>query len=976
MAYWCVMGSTGTGSGPSWQPPADLLEREAEMAELSRALAAARNGAGCLVEIEGPAGIGKSRLLAEARTMAGALGMGVLTARGIDLERDAPFGVASGLLATVLAAKSGSERARLLSGHASLAAALLDPAVPLETDPSALVRGLYWLTANVAGFRDAKDRATKDRAGLLIAVDDVQWADHPSLSYLAYLAARIDELPAVLVVAVRSGEEDADSRKLSWLRDPGLRVLKPRALSLDAVARLVQGELPGAAPAFSRACAEVSGGNPFLAVELLRTLRADGIAAAAESVARVESLVPDSVLHSVLVRLARLGEGAERLAGAVAVLGDRTSLRQARLLANLDTEDAEKAADALAMASILDPGEPLRFTHPLIASSVHADISPFARARAHRRAADLLAGDGAPVEAIVAHLLLTNPDGDQQTVAILREAAASALARGDPAAAAHLLARALAEPPAMAERGRVLLELANAEIELGDVSAAGRIDEALPLVKAPADRVRVLTALGRLRFNRGEHEAAADAMAKALALLNPGDPALPPLLVSYLTFTTFRASLHPLAEERLRPLIDAARNGQPPDDPGLLAHLVLRLALAAEPAGQIRALAERATAADPLVEPASLGILTGLVVQALCCADELDDAERICAAALAAARRRGSLLNFTMASYHRAIARYHRGELASALADLDQALVSSREGWTAGDAWTGSLRVHIHVERGDLAAARHALTMTAGASPGSMDLPIALFARARLAHAEGHPDMALADAEAAGRILATGFSINHPGFVPWQRTAALAARALGQADRARALAGELLDRARWSGTARALGLALRTQAAIVTGERRLLLLAEATEALKESPSALERAHALVELGAARRRAGQRSAAQPPLREGLQLADRMGATPLIQTARHELRATGARPRRAAHTGAAALTPTERRVADLAAGGLTNTQIAQALFVTGKTIQTHLANAYRKLGINSRRDLPAALSRGIYGSDNDIIDKELP
>jgi tetratricopeptide (TPR) repeat protein len=184
-------------------------------------------------------------------------------------------------------------------------------------------------------------------------------------------------------------------------------------------------------------------------------------------------------------------------------------------------------------------------------------------------------------------------------------------------------------------------------------------------------------------------------------------------------------------------------------------------------------------------------------------ADELDDAERICAAALAAARRRGSLLNFTMASYHRANARYHRGELADALADLDQALVSSREGWTAGDAWTGSLRVHIHLERGDFPAAHDALTMTTGASPDSMDLPIALFARARLAYAEGQPDVALADAETAGRVLATGFSINHPGFVPWQRTAALAACALGETDRAQALTGELLDRARWSGQGRA-----------------------------------------------------------------------------------------------------------------------------------------------------------------------------
>ena len=206
------------------------------------------------------------------------------------------------------------------------------------------------------------------------------------------------------------------------------------------------------------------------------------------------------------------------------------------------------------------------------------------------------------------------------------------------------------------------------------MSAGGRIDEALPLFEAPEDRVAALAALARLHFNRGAHEAAASAMEEALELLKPEDPALPPLLVSYLTASTFRAELAPLAAKRLQPLIEAARDGRPPDDPGLLAHLVLRLAFAAEPAERIRMLAARATAADPLVEPASLGILTGLIVQALCCVDELDDAERICAAAIAAARRRGSLLNFTMTSYHRAIGRYRRGELSSALADLDQAL--------------------------------------------------------------------------------------------------------------------------------------------------------------------------------------------------------------------------------------------------------------------------------------------------------------
>lgn len=952
-----VDGPSAEGASVDGAATGDLLERAAELAGLSQALAAACRGAGSLVVVEGPAGIGKSRLLSAAGEVADGLGMAVCRARGIELERGAPFGVASELFAPALIAASGEERSRLLAGHAALAASLFDPAVPGQADPSALVRGLYWLTVNLASGSRTGDAGAK---GLLIEVDDAQWADQSSLGFLAFLAARLGELPVVLAVAVRGGEEPTDRAVLDWLRDRPGRVLKPRPLSAGAVDRMVAAGLPGAEPEFTHACAEVSGGNPFLAWELVRALRDDGIPPVAGSVSRVRRLVPDSVLHSVLVRLARLGEPARRLAESVAVLADGTPLRRARLLAGLDPLTAEAAADMLAEAHILGPGEPLRFAHPLIANAVYADLAAYARARAHRRAAGILEADAAPVGAVAAHLLLTRPDGDRRTVSILRSAAGQAMGRGDPDVAAHLLARALEEPPEPAGRAALLLDLADAEMQCGQPAAAEHIDEALALLGESADRTRGLTALGRLRFTLGEHRAGAEAMDQALSRLAPDDPAMAPLLADYLTLTTFRAPLHPLAEQRLRPVVAAARQGRPPEHPALLAHLVLRLAFAAEPPSRLRPLAERATAADPLIDPATHGILMGMVVQALCCVDELDSAERLCDAALAAARRCGSLLGYSMACYSRAIGRYHRGDLVDALADLDQAMVASREGWTAGDPWNAALQVHAQLERGDLAAARDALALTA-AEPDSMDQAIALSARARLALADGRPAEALADAREAGRVLSSGFGIDHPGFVPWRRVAVLAADAAGRPEQAHALASEMVERARWTGTARALGLALRTQAAISPGEQRLPLLAEAVDVLRQSPSALQRAHALVELGAAHRRAGRRSAAQPPLREGLQLSDGMGAVPLVQRARQELLATGARPRRAAHTGPDALTPTERRVAELAAENMTNSQIAQALFVTTKTIQTHLGHAYRKLGIDSRRDLPAALAR---------------
>jgi DNA-binding CsgD family transcriptional regulator len=135
---------------------------------------------------------------------------------------------------------------------------------------------------------------------------------------------------------------------------------------------------------------------------------------------------------------------------------------------------------------------------------------------------------------------------------------------------------------------------------------------------------------------------------------------------------------------------------------------------------------------------------------------------------------------------------------------------------------------------------------------------------------------------------------------------------------------------------------------------------EAVDLLERSPAALERARALVELGAALRRERQNARSREPLRHGLELARSLGAQPLANRAHSELLAAGGRRRAARqHSGADSLTATERHVAELAAGDLSSRQIARALYLTPKTVDWHLGNAYRKLGINSRRQLKEAL-----------------
>ncbi len=194
--------------------------------------------------------------------------------------------------------------------------------------------------------------------------------------------------------------------------------------------------------------------------------------------------------------------------------------------------------------------------------------------------------------------------------------------------------------------------------------------------------------------------------------------------------------------------------------------------------------------------------------------------------------------------------------------------------------------------------------------------------------------------------------------MPWRSDAALSLTALGDGHAASQLCAEEIELARRWGAALGLGIALR--AAGVAEGGGIELLTEAVSVLRRSPARLELARALVDLGAAHRRAGSRARAREVLREGLDLAHALGGLALADRARRELVVAGGRPRRDAMRGRDALTPSELRVAWLAAAGQTNRQIAQALFVTQRTVENHLTSTYAKLGISCRPELPAALA----------------
>jgi len=940
-------GSVGLGDAAGGAP--GLIERERELARISELLGTAAEGNGTTVLIEGVPGIGKTALLQRVSGLGEALGMTVLSARAGELERELGFAVVRGLLEPAFAELSESERDELLTGAAALAAGPLGLNAEASTESGAM-HGLYWLCANLA-----------ERSPLLMVVDDLHWADEPSLRFLSYLARRAGDQALLICAASRPEADELRVQLRAAVDDTWAEVLRPEPLSEDGVATVVRALLSDSAePEFCAACARSSGGNPFLLVEALTALRADGIDPTDAEARRLEGLRPESLSRALLARIARIGPEASGVARAVAVLGADANLSRAATLAEVEPEAAAQAIEKLRRDGVFAPGEHLEFAHPLVRNAVYSDIAGPTRGLNHLQAARLIDGEGELADRVTSHLLAGETSSDPWVVSLLRSAAADALARGAPEPAVALLDRAMAEPPAEEDRAGTLLDLGRARARNGNVeTGAEAMRGALERTADPAGRAAVVLELASVLRLAGRFPDALELLEGTFADLGGEHPELALALENEIAIASH---LSLPASEWIGRLASVAERATGPTPPERLARALYAFAAASTgslKAGEVGDLARSSASTDPQTPDPPL--LLQLTAAGMALAGDYAGALQVLDQSLDAARRMGDAAQFAFVSLTRSWVALRAGRVLESEADARAGLEAGDDGPLDLGYAVGTVIAAL-VERGELDASEALLNEHELADVRKLEsVPgAALFgARGRLRRLQGRPGDALLDLDECGRMtIAAGY--HSPTYMEWRHDKALVHLALGEDSEAQRIAAEDLELSSEFGGERETGMALRASGLVAGGERGLELLRKSVTVLETSQAALEHGRSRVELGAALRRAGQRTEAREELRRGLDLVSACGATAVARQAREELTTAGARPRRERLTGPDSLTASEVRVARMAADGRSNPEIAQALFVTRRTVEVHLTSVYRKLEIKSREGLPAALS----------------
>lgn len=925
---------------------APLIDRETELAALQTTLDDADAGTGATTLILGPAGIGKTALASVLRERAEARGFAVLSARASELDRAFGYGVVHQLIEPVLATAGAERRAQLLRGAAARAELVLDAAGDqVDAGSYAVVHGLYWLIANLA----------EERPQLLL-IDDLHWADAPSLRFLEYLGRRLDGLRVLVAATARTNEPNAETELVDAIAaGPTTQTVAPRPFGDHAVDAILTDALGHACdPAFVAAATSVTSGNPLLVRVVAREAASLGLAGTAAEGGRLTELAARGVVPTVRRQLGTLGPAAQAVATSAAVAGERALLGDIASLSGHPVAATRGALDDLAAAGILEPGG-WTFVHPLVKAAVLEDAPAALVSAQHRAAAEQLRARGARPAEVALHWLATDPVGDPDAVRDLRASAALAAAEGATEVAAEHLERALLEPPPATDVAAITLELGELEVRAQLASGPDRLRALLATGALEGnDLARARAAFGNFLVHT-DPMSALDEVAQALEIVT--DPALRLQLEAF----TLESLIfpNPFAEARDVRLAD----GKADTDPSvvMLAHLALQGGCAGEPATDVTALADRALADGSFMRALGPGGSTyNLLTHAFRfaeaherCAQTLRDGERIVAErGLVAAQM---FINQSWGYWHRDF-----GSVAAGAARSRLGLDAVREmGFPLTIPALTAITAEnlIHLRQWEAAAVE--IDQDVGGAAETFIEPFALTTRGYLRFLLGRHVEAEADLR---RVVQLGDDRgwHAPNATRGRLRLAELLASTNRHDEALELMDHDVRVARAAGLAGGLGSALRIRArAQADHAEAVATLQDAVASLRPSPFRLELGWALADLGLRLRATGDDAAAREPLREALDLAAATESTWLADTARDALQAAGGRPRRERLSGTEALTPAERRTAELAAEGMTNRQIAESLWVTLKTVEVHLGRCYAKLGISSRRELADAL-----------------
>jgi DNA-binding SARP family transcriptional activator len=557
-----------TGSPPAAPAPDAFVGRQAELRRLQAAWADARAGRRRTVLVAGEAGIGKTQLATELAALAERDGAVVLAGRC-----DQHLGVPNLPLREAVGrhlATYPSERLRGLLGPRAAELARFWPELawrlPTLSAPAAgdaAAPDPYLLLEALTGLLEA----LAVTAPLLLLVDDLHGADEASLRLLRSLAGASRPARLLTVLTYRDDERAARASVTAALGDlvraPGAELLTLDGLSAGEVAALATAAaarpLGEAGQALALVVRERTGGNPFLAGELLRHLAErsglDGGDVAAAAAGPAADDVPETVRWVVGQRLARLGGPVEHVLGLAAVVGQQAELALLRRVADLGWDDLQSALDTAVAARLLEerPGLPggYRFHHPIVRDLLYRRLPAGERARAHRRVGEALAelaGGAGPLGELADHFTLAGARFADRAIGYASRAGEQAAAeyRYEEAARRHRQALAVLERAGGAgadpeRRCRLLCDQADAWAEAGQ---AGKATDAYLRAAAAARSAGSAGGLARAALGMGgptglwsvelDRVVPAGLLGEALEAAGPGDSPTRALLLARL----------------------------------------------------------------------------------------------------------------------------------------------------------------------------------------------------------------------------------------------------------------------------------------------------------------------------------------------------------------------------------------------------------------------------------------------------------